>query len=529
MIDHRLDLDVVAAPLADWRDKLKDTRIPIISGITSEVAGGIQKLLNTATGALLYEFRVGGDLKDVKVTAVPTPVLTDAAALVFGKMLNARKDERPLEWIKKEEKRKGREGRKGGEVEGSRMPDETEEEIPARKSKRPGCLAYFALVGGIAIGCGAYLLSHWDSSGGASKTGAIVLVVVGTLALLPPLLMLVVWIVLKVVLGRVGKEFSAAAKEMVAANKAMYGAVHEFRPATDGDFDGLDRDYYERTTRELAERGFRHLGDLVDKTIEGQSGLTTPIRVLSSADGSTQVGLYHFKLPKMPPQHQGRPMYICDVATEFSDGTFLLTSNTQSADLMTPPPRITKRQHPLETTPQQLIEAHEAEKQKLLAAKGGDNVTAVVVKHDRRCGRIGEAPAAGEERTPQVDRVRRSRRGPPHRSGDARKRRERQRAPCASRRRSAPARAGIVICAPPGPASRLLWFEWRASCCCWPFRSRSAAPSWSDWSATSTSTFTEGTSRANRPGSWITSWPTAGSSSTTTPVGAASRPRRERS
>jgi len=99
-----LNLDVVVAPLADWRDKLKETRIPILSDAVGEVAGAIQKLLNTATSTLLYEFRVGGDLKDVKVTTVPAPVLTDAAATIFGKMLNPKKGERPLDWIKSGEK-----------------------------------------------------------------------------------------------------------------------------------------------------------------------------------------------------------------------------------------------------------------------------------------------------------------------------------------------------------------------------------------------------------------------------------------
>jgi hypothetical protein len=102
--DNALNLDVVAAPLADWRDKLKETRIPLVSDLTAELVGGIQKLLNTATGTLLYQFRVSGTLKEVKVTTVPTPVLTDTAALVFGKMLTPKRDERPLDWLRREPK-----------------------------------------------------------------------------------------------------------------------------------------------------------------------------------------------------------------------------------------------------------------------------------------------------------------------------------------------------------------------------------------------------------------------------------------
>jgi hypothetical protein len=247
------------------------------------------------------------------------------------------------------------------------------------KSKRPGCLTYLALIGGVALGGGVYLMGHWDALGGPSKSSAVVLVVIGTLTLLPPLLVLGLGIVMRVMLGKIGKEFADAAKQMVDANKSMYGGVHEFRPAEADDFDGLDRGYYDTTTSKLAELGFRRLGDLVDETIEESTGNVTPIRVLASTDGTTQVGLYHFKLPQMPVKFEGQEMRICDVSSEFSDGTFLLTSNTQSSDLMTPPPRIVKRQHPLQTPPLQLIEAHESEKQKLLAAKSAAGVTCVVV------------------------------------------------------------------------------------------------------------------------------------------------------
>jgi hypothetical protein len=103
--DGPLELNVVAAPLADWRDKLKETKIPIVSDVAGEVAGGIQKLLNSATGALLYEFRIGGTVQNVTVTTVPTPVLTDTAAHVFGKMLSPEKSVRPRDWLRPREPR----------------------------------------------------------------------------------------------------------------------------------------------------------------------------------------------------------------------------------------------------------------------------------------------------------------------------------------------------------------------------------------------------------------------------------------
>jgi hypothetical protein len=88
--DKSLDLRVVAAPLGDWRDRIKQTKIPIVSDVVGEVVGGLQRLVNTATSTLLYEFRVSGTLKQPKVDTVPAPVLTEPAALLFGRMLDER-------------------------------------------------------------------------------------------------------------------------------------------------------------------------------------------------------------------------------------------------------------------------------------------------------------------------------------------------------------------------------------------------------------------------------------------------------
>jgi hypothetical protein len=93
--DKPLDLRIVAAPLGDWRAKVKQTNVPILSDVAGEVFGAVQRLVNTATGALLYEFRVTGTVSERKVTPVPVPVLTEPAAVLFGRMLRG-DDERKL-------------------------------------------------------------------------------------------------------------------------------------------------------------------------------------------------------------------------------------------------------------------------------------------------------------------------------------------------------------------------------------------------------------------------------------------------
>lgn len=86
-----LDLHAVAAPLADWKDQLKRTKIPILSDVAGELAGGIQKMLNTASQTLLYEFHVTGKANKPKIETVPAPALTDGVAKVFGAMIKGDK------------------------------------------------------------------------------------------------------------------------------------------------------------------------------------------------------------------------------------------------------------------------------------------------------------------------------------------------------------------------------------------------------------------------------------------------------
>ena len=101
--DKQLDLQVVAAPLGDWRDKMKQTNIPVISDVGGEIVGAIQGILNAATGALLYEFRVKGTVSDPDVKTVPAPVLADSAAALFGQMLDPGKDRK---WAASAKRRK---------------------------------------------------------------------------------------------------------------------------------------------------------------------------------------------------------------------------------------------------------------------------------------------------------------------------------------------------------------------------------------------------------------------------------------
>ena len=60
--------------------------------VASQVAGQMQKMVNAATSKLLYQFEVKGKLSDPQIKPVPAPLLTDAAASIFGRMLQEAKD-----------------------------------------------------------------------------------------------------------------------------------------------------------------------------------------------------------------------------------------------------------------------------------------------------------------------------------------------------------------------------------------------------------------------------------------------------
>jgi uncharacterized protein involved in outer membrane biogenesis len=102
--DGQLDLRLVAAPLADWREQIKSTRIPILSDIAGEVFGIAQKAINSATKQILYEFHVTGPAGKPKIDAVPAPALTKGAAKLFVGMVRAGKDLNLMDMMKSGEK-----------------------------------------------------------------------------------------------------------------------------------------------------------------------------------------------------------------------------------------------------------------------------------------------------------------------------------------------------------------------------------------------------------------------------------------
>ncbi|MBC8107817.1 MAG: hypothetical protein H7Z14_14610 [Anaerolineae bacterium] len=97
--EKKMDLTLVVAPLGDWRRKIRRTNIPLVSDLAGDIAGGLQKMINSATSQLLYEFRVTGHAGEPKLSAVPAPILTNSAASLFGMMMRGTGADRLIDAI----------------------------------------------------------------------------------------------------------------------------------------------------------------------------------------------------------------------------------------------------------------------------------------------------------------------------------------------------------------------------------------------------------------------------------------------
>lgn len=155
-----------------------------------------------------------------------------------------------------------------------------------------------------------------------------------------------------------------AARRIVANSKALYAAPHEFAEIRAADFRDLDHQFYNRAQSELEACGFRHLADIENLTGSRQMpAMRTFIRALSGDHRSTSAGIYQIKfrgfyrLLQLAGVLAQKPFFI-DLESEFSDGTFLATSNTSGHDLSSAVPVVQRQSLPQGTPIAQLVAAH---------------------------------------------------------------------------------------------------------------------------------------------------------------------------
>ncbi len=151
-------------------------------------------------------------------------------------------------------------------------------------------------------------------------------------------------------------------------------------------FGHLDLAWYDRVTRRFEGYGFRHLGDIEDRTLADAPSMVlrpTFLRMLVSRDGTVTTALYDQRL-KSPGLRLLRwllrqsPRPVVDCETECTDGSFVGTTNARGASALQLPSLIDVAFLPVRTTPEDVYATHTARVTAHLKARPG--VRAVVVR-----------------------------------------------------------------------------------------------------------------------------------------------------
>ena len=85
--DGDLDFKAVAAPLADWKEQMQKSKIPLLDSVGAELVGGVQKILDSTTGKLLYQFTITGNRSKPIVTPQAAPILTEDGTKLLKEMI----------------------------------------------------------------------------------------------------------------------------------------------------------------------------------------------------------------------------------------------------------------------------------------------------------------------------------------------------------------------------------------------------------------------------------------------------------
>ena len=184
------------------------------------------------------------------------------------------------------------------------------------------------------------------------------------------------------------------AERLIRTMKDHYGLDHTFRPVELHCFPHLDAASYASFRADMARQAFEWIADL--ESVEMNSSPTsvvapTVLRVMSSPDGFVVADYFQIK-PRVRRRlallgggilnlrwlaapaafiDGMRTRHCVDLGTEFTDGTFLTTSNAESAAKIAAPQSIDKSFFPYDTPVARLMENHRARVAVRLDANAG--------------------------------------------------------------------------------------------------------------------------------------------------------------
>lgn len=135
------------------------------------------------------------------------------------------------------------------------------------------------------------------------------------------------------------------------------------------DFKHLDLDLYDKCRSHLEAAGYRFLEDIENVTLRKRTGTRTMQRVLLSGDGTIMAVFYHFR-PSLGFRMIGaKAVKTLELETQFSDGTFVCTSNAEMAGKLDSPPSITALRLSAVTSWDMILEAHQNQLKKHLSGQ----------------------------------------------------------------------------------------------------------------------------------------------------------------
>jgi hypothetical protein len=176
------------------------------------------------------------------------------------------------------------------------------------------------------------------------------------------------------------------AKEILEQIQSIYTPHHQYERVGLENYRHINRSFYDKTKIYLGSKGFLYLEDCEDlqlARIKNNVLKPTPIRCMVSNNGVIMAGIYH---PQIAPlglriisflfrKGLGK---IIDFETEFSDGSFVCTSNATSASAMNSSPIIHIEYFPKNVDCAFLLNRH---KERIVTYIAEHSVVAVSVKN----------------------------------------------------------------------------------------------------------------------------------------------------
>ncbi len=155
-----------------------------------------------------------------------------------------------------------------------------------------------------------------------------------------------------------------SARKILNQQKAIYSGKMEYANASPDSFPWLDRSFYEDVTRKMLDAGYRNVGDFECLTASRQfPSMRTFVRSFTGDSGTTMSACFHvkmrgfmgfFALLGVIPKN----LRTIEFETEFSDNTFLSTSNSLGLNAFTDFPGIVIQQLPPDASYEQILARH---------------------------------------------------------------------------------------------------------------------------------------------------------------------------